>query len=437
MSADLGTNFQLDREINRTRLFVVHEATDLRSGTRAGIALGIDATPRTTRVLRRLGRWMTHTSHPHLIAAYAHGHHHGRPYFAFHWPAQTLSEELELAAYPAARVREMGAGLSLALSVLHRRGLRLGAIHPGYVAIADDGVVRLSPWPLADIPRGWGGATAWTSPEIKAGAGASVAADIWSLGAVLLSALVGSGPGQLSGPGAERLADGLRHAGDPLLVDVIGHSMASRPKSRFTSAAGLVSALQSGRSPAERRPVPLSGRRAAVWLSGAGLALVLATTAGLGLESVGTAPTALACGSASTSSHCATDGPVGSNLLDSARGSWQGVSAPGSTTPATVPSVGATPVGSVAASPPTPAPVVATVPTSPPATAPLPAATATPTTAPAPIITPPSPPITSPPPSAVTGSTPVGSSGGPVRMDIGRPTAGGKSLQPEVSATHR
>jgi serine/threonine protein kinase len=433
MSADLGTNFQLDREIHRTRQFVVHEATDLRHGTRAGIALGIDVTPTARRGLWRLGRWITRTSHPHLIGAYAHGHLDGRPYFAFQWPSQTLSEELELAAYPAARVREMGVGLSLGLSVLHRRGVRLGAIHPGHVAIADDGAVRLSPWPLADAPPGWGGATAWTSPETVAGAGPSVAADIWSLGAVLLSALVGSGPGQLSGPGAEHLADDLRQAADPLLVAVIGHSMASQPNARVSSAAGLVSALQSGRLPVTHRPVPLSGRRATAWLSAAAVALVLATTAGLGLESVGTTTTAVACTSTPGSSHCATHGSAQSNLLDSAKGSWRGISPSGSAPPVTVPSVGAAPVATAVPAAPQPSPVAEAVPVSPPTTAPLP--TATPTPVPAPTPTPLSPPASAPP-SAVTVATPVASSGEPVRSAIGRPSdqpGGGSPFQPEGS----
>jgi hypothetical protein len=232
------------------------------------------------------------TTHPHVVSLYARGKDEGRAFVAFRPPTRNLATELEVAPYPAHRVAQMGVDLGSALAVLHRAGARIGSIHPGHVGIDADGAVRLSPWPLAAAPGGWGGQGAWSPPEIVAGEAPTVAGDIWSLGAILLSSLVGTGPGQLSDDATEELADRLRHDANPALVDAIGRSMVNEPSRRFTSASGLAAAL-AGES-VRRRPVVVAGvprllaRTRGLAVGSAGVVAVLsATTVGVVLSSIG------------------------------------------------------------------------------------------------------------------------------------------------------
>ena len=293
MPADLiGARYQLHRELARTPSVAVYEADDRQVGAPAAVAMEVGNDRGSHHGRRILGRRVARTTHPHVVSPYARGKDEGRAFVAFRPPTRNLATELEVAPYPAHRVAQMGVDLGSALAVLHRAGARIGSIHPGHVGIDADGAVRLSPWPLAAAPGGWGGQGAWSPPEIVAGGAPTVAGDIWSLGAILLSSLVGTGPGQLSDDATEELADRLRHDANPALVDAIGRSMVNEPSRRFTSASGLVAAL-AGES-VRRRPVVVAGvprllaRTRGLAVGSAGVVAVLsATTVGVALSSIG------------------------------------------------------------------------------------------------------------------------------------------------------
>lgn len=258
MPADvIGARYQLHRELARTPCLAVYEAEDYRVGTAAAVAVELDHDGGSHDGRRLLGRRVARTDHPHVVSTYDRGKDGGRVFVAFRQPSRNLATELETAPYPAHRVAQMGVDLGSALAVLHCAGVRIGSLHPGHVGIDADGALRLSPWPLAAAPGGWGGQGAWSPPEIVAGGLPSIAGDVWSLGAVLLSSLVGTGPGQLSVAATEDLAESLRHDANPVLVDAIGRSMVTEPSRRFTSASGMASALQG--EPAGRRPAVVAG----------------------------------------------------------------------------------------------------------------------------------------------------------------------------------
>jgi hypothetical protein len=293
MPADLiGARYQLHRELARTPSIAVYEANDRQVGTPAAVAMELDHDRGSHLGRRVLGRRVARTSHPHVVSTYDRGKHGGRAFVAFRPPPRNLATELEVAPFPAHRVTQMGIDLGSALEVLHRAGAKLGSLHPGHVGMDDDGAVRLSPWPLAAAPGGWGGQGAWSPPEIVAGGTPSVAGDIWSLGAVLLSSLVGTGPGQLSPDATEELADRLRHDANPALVDAIGRSMVNQPSRRFASASGLATALEG--DPVAHRPAVIAGiprllaRTRGLAVGSAGVVAVLsATTVGVALSSIG------------------------------------------------------------------------------------------------------------------------------------------------------
>jgi hypothetical protein len=293
MPADLiGARYQLHRELARTPSLAVYEAEDQRADTPTGIAVGLGGGREPRHGQRLLGRRMARTVHPHVVSTYHRGKDGNRTFVAFRRPSRTLATELASAPYPPNRVAQMGLDLSSALVVLHRAGIRLGSLHPGHVGIDADGAVRLSPWPLAPPPGGWGGDGAWSPPEIVAGAPPSIAGDVWSLGAVLLSSLVGTGPGQLSVAATEELADRLRDDANPVLVDAIGRSMVSDPSRRFDSARRMASALQ-GETVTRRQfiaagvPRMSAGTRRLAMASAAVVGVLSATTVGVGLSSLG------------------------------------------------------------------------------------------------------------------------------------------------------
>lgn len=317
----VGARYELTRELARDSSFAVYEAEDHRLSAPAGIAWSLEPVGTGQRGRRSVGQRMARAAHPHIVSTYDRGLDRARPFVAFHRPPSDLASELALAPYPPGRVAQMGADLSLALETLQRHRVRPGALHPGHVGIDADGSARLSPWPLAPPPAGWGGEGAWSPPEALAGAASSATGDIWSLGAVLLSALIGTGPVQLSAADANELVDRLRATADPAILDAVGTSMSADPSRRFASGGGLAAALQ--RAPGVvtlpaaaaatsrwSRPGVLVARRATAFTSAAIVVTLSATAAGMGLNSLGGSSVALSCGaghsaSATTGSSCA------------------------------------------------------------------------------------------------------------------------------------
>ncbi|HEX4219016.1 MAG TPA: hypothetical protein VHZ02_11640, partial [Acidimicrobiales bacterium] len=308
----VGARYELTRELARDSTFAVYEAEDHQRAAVAGVAWSLEPVGRGRRgrntTGQRITRGITRFDHPHLIATYDHGIEDGRPFVAFRRPPSDLATELALAPFAAGRVAQMGASLSSALESLHRAHLRLEALHPGHVGVDADGTVRLSPWPLALPPAGWGGEGAWSPPESLAGATPSNTGDIWSLGAVLLSALIGTGPGELSATDTDDLAHRLRSVADPTLLDAVGTSMAIDPSRRFASAGDMAKTLQrnpgvvvgpeaiaAGTSSRWSRPGLVVPARAATFTSAAVVVITSATAAGMSLNALGGGSLSLSC----------------------------------------------------------------------------------------------------------------------------------------------
>jgi hypothetical protein len=304
MPADLvAARYLLNRELARSATFAVYDATDHLDDLPTGIAVRLesDRFPATGR--RSLGHRLGRVAHPHVVEVLDHGVVGSREFVAFRRPPRNLADEISRTPSASTRIAGLGADLSAALARLHRFGVRSGSLHPGHVGLEEDGSPRLSPWPLSEPPSGWGGPEAWTAPEGVAGSSPTVASDIWSLGAVLLSGLVGVGPHHLSAEGADSLADHLRHSADPALIDVIGRSMAGEPDQRFASAHRMGAALRE-RPVAAAGGVAILGARArhvvrspALRYAVPSLLLVaLATLAGVGLNaSTGSSDRLAAC----------------------------------------------------------------------------------------------------------------------------------------------
>ena len=200
----------------------------------------------------------------------------GRPFAVWATPAgDTLATALATGPWPASRVGSLTVELASALEFLAGGGLVHGRLHPGSVGLDGVGRALLLPWPAAPGPAGWGGDTAWAAPEVLAGEYPTVWSDRWSMGAVGLAALIGTGPGPLGCEATKALADTVRRGAPEALIGLLTRSLATDPAER---AVSLSPAPAPSPSPA---PSPGPFRRSGAWApfrwSGAGAAaLVLA-----------------------------------------------------------------------------------------------------------------------------------------------------------------
>jgi serine/threonine protein kinase len=378
----VGARYELTRELARDSSFAVYEAEDQRLSAPAGVAWSVEPVGKGQRGRRSLAQRMARATHPHLISTYDGGVDGARSFVAFHRPPSDLATELALAPFPAGRVAQMGADLSSALETLHRSRIQLGGLHPGHVGVDADGSALLSPWPLAPPPAGWGGEAAWSPPEVVSGAAPSTTGDIWSLGAVLLSALIGTGPGQLSTADTNELVDRLRAAADPALLDAVGTSMDADPARRFASGGDMAAAL--GQAPGVAtgpeaaaasirwsRPGSLVARRATAFSSAAVVVILSATAAGMSLNSLGGASVALSCAaghsaSATNGTSCAPRSPgAGHDRTIVGGGGQRGTVTTGSAVPPPPTADGTSDPGAPAAATVTSAASFASTPTSP------------------------------------------------------------------------
>ncbi|HET6793079.1 MAG TPA: hypothetical protein VFH45_01475, partial [Acidimicrobiales bacterium] len=222
------------------------------------------ATPAQRAQFEAMGRAGVRISHPRVADVYDLGRHEGALFVAFERPHADLTGELASGPLDEARLGRLAVGLAAAVDALHRAGASHGHLHPGAVGIGADGGVRLTPWPVADTPPGWGGERAWQPSERLVGEAPSVRSDVWSAGAVLLSAAIGAGPGSLADGEVGEVAERLRESLDPALVAAIGRAMSLDPTERYASASDLGLALEAAAAGHGAEAAALAGSRRAM-----------------------------------------------------------------------------------------------------------------------------------------------------------------------------
>jgi hypothetical protein len=212
-----GSDYRLVRAIGRGGMGVVYEAEQLSLGRRVAVKIlpqspGGDA--------ERAGRFVAEARlaaglhHPGIVPVHGAGLSGG-----ILWYAMELVEGATAAARPLGSVRE-AAELVLeaasALAYAHACGVRHGDVKPANLLVSSDGRVRLADFGLAGALEGGppaGGTARYLAPEVRAGGGATVAADQYALG-VTLRELCPAAP-------------------DRELAAVIGKATAVRPEERY------------------------------------------------------------------------------------------------------------------------------------------------------------------------------------------------------------
>jgi hypothetical protein len=157
-------------------------------------------------------------------------------------------------------VIELGRGLADALAAAHEAGVLHRDVKPPNVLLTPHGTYQLADFGVArfvDATQTQGGSllgtVAYAAPEVLDGLAATVASDLYSLGATLHAALRGRAPYE-SGPDDAPLAlavrvlttppPDLQAAGVPgALAEVVGRAMARDPADRYPSAVAMRDAL--------------------------------------------------------------------------------------------------------------------------------------------------------------------------------------------------
>ncbi|HEY9311877.1 protein kinase domain-containing protein [Williamsia sp.] len=216
---------------------------------------------RFLREQQAMGRLSGHPNIVHVLQAGIT--YTGRPYIVmpFHRRDSLDSWIIKHGALTAAETLALGVKLAGALETAHRAGVLHRDIKPGNILLTEYGEPQLTDFGIARITGGEettrglvAGSPAYTAPELLSGADASMATDIYGLGATLFTALAGRPAfarrrgeqvfAQLIRVGTDPLPD-LREAGVPEAVcTVMESAMARDPADRPTTAAELGAALR-------------------------------------------------------------------------------------------------------------------------------------------------------------------------------------------------
>ncbi|MFD8556218.1 serine/threonine-protein kinase [Streptosporangium canum] len=260
-----------------------------------------ERTLREARAAARLG-------HPSIVAVHDVVAQDGRPWIVMDLIrgrslAQVIRQDGPL---PAERAAAIGLAVLDALTLAHSRGIMHRDVKPANIMLAHDGGVLLTDFGIATLegdvqltsPDALVGSPGYMAPERLRGTGDGPAADLWSLGATLYTAVEGQSPFQRGVPVAtlgavlteETPFPSRAGALAPVLLAMLVKDPRDRPGAAVLRTAlhrvaqGLPAgplspqASQSPQAPAREAPAPPGPRRTG-WLVGAGLAVVAAGVA--------------------------------------------------------------------------------------------------------------------------------------------------------------
>jgi serine/threonine protein kinase len=253
---------------------------------------------RFVREARLAGR----LSHPNVVRVYDAGETDGRPFIVMEYvPGTSLAQAGRLAPE---RVVELGVQACAGLQHAHDAGLVHRDVKPANLLVRDDRTLKIADFGIARAAESTRhtqagtllGTAAYLAPEQIAGADATPASDLYSLGSVLYELLTGRPPyafsslGELAAQQNEGVIEPVRDlepAVPPEVEAAVMHALAREPRFRPASAADLAQELSA--APAEhptvplhrRRAVNLHGRRGVLWLVGSVAVAVVAVALGL------------------------------------------------------------------------------------------------------------------------------------------------------------
>ena len=204
--------------------------------------------------------------HPHIVSVYDAGVEGYRNYIVMEYVGgHTLQEFLpEKKRLPVEQVIDIVFKCAKALDYAHRQGVVHRDIKPANIMLAEDGVVKIMDFGIAQLDRGGQthetsteelvGSPYYMSPEQITGQKVGPQSDLYSLGAVLFQMLTGRPP--FLAENYHALIYQILNAPPPDVRDlcpdlpeslafIIQRALAKKPEERFKSGQELASALSS------------------------------------------------------------------------------------------------------------------------------------------------------------------------------------------------
>ncbi len=261
VGAVLLDRFELVHELGRGGYSVVYAARDSKLDQEVAIKLLVPppATAQTARErMRREAQAVRALSHPNIVRLYDYLEDGPWSFLVMERiDGDDLAEKLKRdGPLPVDKVVKIGRGLASALAAAHDKGILHRDVKPQNVLLDSSGP-RLVDFGSA---KGIGqtmtrtgalvGTIQYMAPELLAGKRPDARADVYALGVTLYLALTGKLPdGATAHSPPTPLDEGFdpcdRNDGIPRwLGDVIARATASRPESRFPTAAAMADALE-------------------------------------------------------------------------------------------------------------------------------------------------------------------------------------------------
>ncbi len=207
--------YQLGRRIGSGAMGIVWQAHDERLHRTVAVkqlllqpGLSAAQAEEARRRCMREGRIAARLSHPNAITVYDVAEHDGDPWLIMEYlPSKSLATVLsEQGTLPPSEAARIGAQVASALVAAHAAGIVHRDIKPANVLLGDDGTVKITDF---GISRATGdvtvtatgmlaGTPAYLAPEVAKGEDPTPAADVFSLGSTLYTAVEGHSPFGLS-----------------------------------------------------------------------------------------------------------------------------------------------------------------------------------------------------------------------------------------------
>uniref|UniRef100_UPI0017CEC8FF serine/threonine-protein kinase n=1 Tax=Sporichthya sp. TaxID=65475 RepID=UPI0017CEC8FF len=280
VGAQLGERYTLTRLIGTGGMASVWAAQDPRLDREVAIKIISDTLaldPTFVERFEREARIAAALSHPHVVGVFDYGTHGGRPYLVMECvPGGTLSSRLKEDRVdwdPVTITRE----LLDALGHIHAAGILHRDLKPANVLIGADGRARLTDFGIAHLADATKltstgfivGTEKYLAPEVRRGAAATVASDLYALGVLLRECATAHAPGglteltdRLTDPDPDRRPASAASA-LALLVGTAAHLQPTAPMpiapdpeaaTRAMTAATLIDAPAAAAAPRRRFP---------------------------------------------------------------------------------------------------------------------------------------------------------------------------------------
>jgi len=207
--------YRLGRQIGSGAMGIVWQAHDERLHRTVAVkqlllqpGLSAAQAEEARRRCMREGRIAARLTHPNAITVYDVAEHEGDPWLIMEYlPSKSLAGLLtEQGTIPPAEAARIGAQVASALVAAHAAGIVHRDIKPANVLLGEDGTVKITDF---GISRATGdvtvtatgmlaGTPAYLAPEVAKGEDPKPAADVFSLGSTLYTAVEGHSPFGLS-----------------------------------------------------------------------------------------------------------------------------------------------------------------------------------------------------------------------------------------------